>query len=153
MGVWRGLLVGLLLAAGPGACAVISSYENSGDGPGVRICGTREGRAEQFQGDGPFYVDISHRSPTRPITAAAGTNGTWLRVSADCSHGDEVAVSNPGVLKILDVIAAPDGKDVAVYVAPAAVGRATVTATRANAEPQTVQVTVIPPPPAPTLPS
>ncbi|HKN97208.1 MAG TPA: hypothetical protein VJX10_08840 [Pseudonocardiaceae bacterium] len=109
------------------AVAVAGCGAGLADGPRMRICGDWIGRAEILGGSGPFYVNGVGRPPT--IQAAAGSSPIWVRVSPSCQHGATVATSNPAVISVAGTVAARDGTDVAVLVAPRTAGHAVLTAT------------------------
>ena len=118
-------------------------------GPRKHICGDWIGRAMEITGSGPWYVDATEHSLTT-ITAAAGSSGTWVRVTSSCAHGARISTSDPAVASLGNVVTANDNSDVAVLVVPRAVGHAELTATSQVGGTRTVTFEVTTPPALPT---
>lgn len=133
------LVVGLTLSAGLVAgCAEAPAVA---DGPRMQVCGQWIGRAEMSVGSGPFYIDASRRSAVT-IRAATHSSGTWLRLSADCSVGARVVISDRKVIGVASALWAKDGHEEAVLLNPGRAGRAIVTACVPGRRPHTIAVVV-----------
>jgi hypothetical protein len=137
----------LALVAVIGGCGGATGLLTPGgsDGPIMTICGTNIGRAEDMAGDGPFYVDASHGSPSASVRAAAGTSPINVRVSPDCAVGAEVSASNRSVIRPLSEIRSADHAQEVISVFPLAAGRAVLTIRRGRAKPVNVTFLVGPP--------
>ena len=116
----EGVAVAILVAVCATGCGMRAS--GTADGPRKRICGEWIGRAEESIGSGPWYVDASAGNPAT-ISAAAGSSGTWVRVSGNCARGARVSISDPAVVRVIGVVPAKNGTDVAVLVNPGSAGR------------------------------
>jgi hypothetical protein len=108
------------------------------------ICGVNIGRAGDYVGSGPFYVDASVNGPSAPVVAAAGSSPVNVRISPDCSTGAQISVSDQTVIKVESEIRATDHAEEVVSVYPLAAGRSTVTIRRAGVRPTKVTFAVGP---------
>lgn len=139
----------LVLAALLSAAPLLEGCGAGGlaDGPREQVCGQWIGRAEQTVGSGPWYVDASTGAEVE-IRAAAGSSGTWIRLTDTCAHGAQVTTSDDRIAALGPIVRAEDGRAAAILVHPEAVGRATVTVH--DREETAVTVVVTSPPSLPS---
>jgi len=127
------------LAVTLAAVALASACTQSSQGEVRHLCGALINQpADEEGGSLPWYLDLTkhpHSSEQVPVLPPpqAGNASQWVRVSASCARGATVSVVPEGRLRIVDVVRAGDGSDVAVLIDGQRAGTATLTATAGGA--------------------
>ncbi len=134
----RAVLLGsvAVVLAGTAACA------ESADGARHNVCGTWLGSPADGIDRSPWFVDVTDRAPTSPITGYVDTARppatlmtVNMLVSDDCAHGAQVTVVGPHVISVRTEVRTDDHRTSVALIEARRAGRAAVVVTRPGRAP------------------